>query len=97
MAACSWVASANDGARLPGLENLPCGVLSTGGGAPCCGVAIGAFVLDVAALEAAGVITLPGGPLLGAACWNPEVMAAGPRFGAALRARADGAARRRIA
>lgn len=86
MAARSWVASANDGATDFPLENLPCGVLSTGGQAPRCGVAIGASVLDVAALEAAGVITLPGGPLLGAACWNP-VMAAGPAVWAALRAR----------
>lgn len=98
MALRSWVASANDGATDFPLENLPYGVFSEKGGAPRCGVAIGDFVLDVAALEAAGVIALSGGPLLGEARWNP-VMAAGPAVWGALRERltallADGSAER---
>ena len=100
MAARSWVASANGGATDFPLENLPYGVFSVNGEAPRCGVAIGDFVLDVAALEAAGVIALAGGPLLGEGRWNP-VMAAAPAVWAALRARltallADGAAERAV-
>lgn len=86
MALGSWVESANGGATDFPLENLPYGVFSTNGGAPRCGVAIGDFVLDVAALEREGVIALPTGPLLGEGRWNP-VMAAGPAVWAALRAR----------
>ncbi len=86
MAAQSWVESANGGASDFPLENLPYGVFSVNGGAPRCGVAIGDFVLDVAALEAAGVIALVGGPLLREGRWNP-VMAASPEVWAALRAR----------
>jgi fumarylacetoacetase len=86
MAARSWVASANDGATDFPLENLPCGVFSTADAVPRCGVAIGDLVLDVAALEAEGVIALPGGPYLNEPRWNP-LMAAGPEAWAALRAR----------
>ena len=86
MAGTSWIDSANGGATDFPIENLPCGVFSTGGRAPRCGVAIGDFVLDVAALERAGLITLPGGPLLQEPRWNP-LMAAGPAVWAALRAR----------
>lgn len=98
MAARSWVASANDGATDFPLENLPYGVFSANGGAPRCGVAIGDLVLDVAALERAGVIALAGGPLLQEPRWNP-LMAAGPAVWAALRARltellSEGAAER---
>jgi fumarylacetoacetase len=82
----SWVASANGGATDFPIENLPYGVFSTAGTAPRCGVAIGDLVLDVAALEAAGVIALPGGPFLNEPRWNP-LMAAGPKVWAALRAR----------
>ncbi len=89
MALRSWVASANGGATDFPLENLPCGVFSVNGGAPRCGVAIGDFVLDVAALEAAGVLALDGGPLLGEPRWNP-LMAAGPAVWAALRTRLTG-------
>lgn len=97
MALRSWVESAGDGASDFPLENLPCGVFSEPG-APRRGVAIGAFVLDVAALERAGVIVLPGGPYLDAPRWNP-LMGAGPAVWAALRARltallAEGAAER---
>jgi fumarylacetoacetase len=98
MALRSWVESANGGATDFPLENLPYGVFSARGGAPRCGVAIGDFVLDVAALESEGVIALPGGPLLGEPRWN-LLMAAGPAAWAALRARmtallAEGASER---
>ena len=79
----SWVDSANrpDGA-FP-LNNLPCGVFSVAD-APRCGIAIGDFVLDLAALEAEGLIDL-GQPLLDAPYWN-DVMEAGPEVWATLRA-----------
>ena len=81
----SWVESANaPDAPFP-LNNLPCGVFSQGEDEPRCGMAIGDFVLDVTALEAEGLIALPGGPLLDVPFWN-EVMAAGPDVGADLRA-----------
>jgi len=100
MALRSWVASANGGSTDFPLENLPCGVFSTAGGTPRCGVAIGDLVLDVAALEAAGTLGLAGGPFLNQPRWNP-LMAAGPGAWAALRARltsllADGAAERAV-
>jgi fumarylacetoacetase len=86
MAALSWVESANGGSSDFPLENLPCGVFSTAGGQPRCGVAIGDFVLDVAALEATGVIGLDGGPYLTEPRWNP-LMAAEPGVWADLRER----------
>jgi fumarylacetoacetase len=94
----SWVGGANDPEGGFPLNNLPCGVFSTHGTAPRCGVAIGDFVLDAAALEAAGLLALPGGPLLARPAWN-GLMAAGPAVWAALRARltallAEGAAER---
>lgn len=82
----SWVPGANrpDG-DFP-LNNLPCGVFSRAGEEPRCGMAIGDFVLDVAALEEEGLLVLDGGPLLDVPFWN-EVMEAGPAVWAALRAR----------
>jgi hypothetical protein len=82
----SWVDSANAPSHPFPLNNLPCGVFSRGEEEPRCGVAIGDFVLDVSALEEAGVLTLPGAPLLDVPFWN-EVMEAGPGVWAALRAR----------
>ena len=98
MASRSWVGSANGASTDFPLENLPCGVFSTAGEAPRCGVAIGDFVLDVGALEREGVIALPHGPLLQEPRWNP-LMAAGQEAWTALRARltallADGSAER---
>lgn len=98
MGAQSWVGGANDASADFPLQNLPCGVFSRAGEAPRCGVAIGDFVLDVAALERAGVLALAGGPLLQEPRWNP-VMEAGPAVWDALRARltallAEGAAER---
>ncbi len=47
----SWVASANDPDTDFPLNNLPCGVFSTDGNMPRCGVAIGDMIVDVTALE----------------------------------------------
>ncbi|MBD1206666.1 MAG: fumarylacetoacetase [Rhodobacteraceae bacterium] len=94
----SWVQGANAvDAPFP-LNNLPCGVFSTDGEEPRCGMAIGDFVLDVTGLEEEGLLSLEGGPLLDVPFWN-EVMAAGPDVWAALRAQvtavlAEGAAER---
>jgi fumarylacetoacetase len=82
----SWVAGANAADHPFPLNNLPCGVFSMPGEQPRCGVAIGDMVLDVAALEAEGLLDLPGGPLLAEPAWN-ALMAAGPRVWAALRGR----------
>ncbi len=82
----SWVASANAPDHPFPLNNLPCGVFSVDGEEPRCGVAIGDLILDLAALEADGLLSLGDGPLLDVPFWN-EVMAAGPAVWAALRAR----------
>ena len=66
----SWVDTANDPAGPFPLNNLPCGVFSPPGSGPRCGVAIGDFVLDVAAMERAGHLPL-GATLLDRAAWNP--------------------------
>lgn len=73
----SWVDSANRVASEFPLNNLPCGVFSSGDDNPRCGVALGDFVLDVATLEEEGLLVLDGGPLLDVPFWN-EVMEAGP-------------------
>ncbi|EYS85606.1 fumarylacetoacetase [Cupriavidus sp. SK-4] len=52
----SWIASANDGQSHFPLQNLPYGVFSTKGQAPRVGVAIGDQVLDLAALDDAGLL-----------------------------------------
>ncbi|MBW6418887.1 fumarylacetoacetase [Celeribacter sp. PS-C1] len=82
----SWVASANSATTDFPLNNLPYGVFSINASAPRCGVAIGDMILDAAACEAAGLITLEGGPLLQSGVWNP-VMEAGASVWTALRAR----------
>jgi fumarylacetoacetase len=52
----SWIAAANaEGADFP-IQNLPYGVFSTGDLAPRCGVAIGDLILDLAAIEAGGLV-----------------------------------------
>jgi fumarylacetoacetase len=80
----SWVESANaTGCPFP-LNNLPCGVFSVGQASSRCGVAIGEHVLDVRALEKAGLLVLKGGPYFKSASWN-ELMAAGPAVWTALR------------
>ena len=82
----SWLASANHPAGQFPLNNLPYGVVSVGEGPSHCGVAIGDKVLDLAAIEAAGLLRLPGGPYLAEPAWN-ALMAAGPAVWAALRLR----------
>lgn len=79
----SWVESANSPNNDFPLNNLPYGVFSTGG-APHCGVAIGEMILDVTALEAAGILVLDGGPYLQQPAWN-GIMAAGRKTWADLR------------
>ncbi len=73
----SWVDSANSATTDFPLNNLPCGVFSNGDDAPRCGVAIGDFVLDVAALEAEGLLTLGDDPVFDVPFWN-EFMELGP-------------------
>ncbi|MCG8441021.1 MAG: fumarylacetoacetase [Caulobacterales bacterium] len=82
----SWVEGANAPDTHFPLNNLPCGVFSVAGGAPRCGVAIGEMVLDVAALETAGLLPSAKGPVFAAPSWNAH-MAAGPRAWDDLRAR----------
>lgn len=82
----SWVESANSADCDFPLNNLPYGVFSQAGDDPRCGVAIGDQVLDLAALEAEGVISLSDVPLLDAPFWN-DVMEQGPAVWGALRAR----------
>lgn len=52
----SWVESANDGHTHFPLQNLPYGVFSANGQTPRVGVAIGDQVLDLAALDEAGLL-----------------------------------------
>lgn len=84
----SWVDSANGDSDFP-LNNLPCGVFSDDDEEPRCGMAIGDYILDVAALEEEGMLILDGGPLLDVPFWN-EVMEAGPVVWADLRTRVTG-------
>lgn len=93
----SWIDSANRPDGPFPLNNLPCGVFSQAEDEPRCGMAIGDFVLDVAGLEAEGLLSL-GEPLLEAPYWN-DVMEAGPAVWADLRAQVtallrDGASKR---
>ncbi len=80
----SWVESANSATTDFPLNNLPCGVFSVGDGAPLCGVAIGDFILDVAALEAEGLLHLADHPVFDVPFWN-ELMELGPKAWAEFR------------
>ena len=96
----SWVDSANTATTDFPLNNLPCGVFSVDNDAPRCGVAIGDFILDVAALEAEGLLTLADHPLFDVPFWN-ELMELGPVAWADFRAQitamlAQGASKRWI-
>ena len=82
----SWVESANSPDCPFPLNNLPYGVFSTGEEEPRCGVAIGDQILDMAATEEAGLITLADVPLFDVPYWN-DLMAEGPAVWAALRDR----------
>lgn len=64
----SWVESANKTDSDFPLNNLPYGVFSTGAGAPRCGTAIGDQILDLHALESAGVLAFAGTLTMGR--WN---------------------------
>jgi len=59
----SWVSGANAPETYFPLNNLPYGVFSTADLGPRCCVAIGDHVLDLAALEAAGLIDSGAGPV----------------------------------
>ncbi|SFG67088.1 fumarylacetoacetate hydrolase [Palleronia marisminoris] len=80
----SWIDSANDAEGEFPLNNLPCGVFSTRGLPPRCGVAIGDMILDAARAEEAGLTGTQ--RLLQSAKWNP-LMAEGPAVWSSLRKR----------
>ena len=80
----SWVESANSADCPFPLNNLPCGVFSVAGGPRHCGVAIGDRILDVTALERAGMIALADRPVLDRPEWN-GVMSLGPAAWSRLR------------
>lgn len=80
----SWVESANSADTPFPLNNLPYGVFSTTGTQARCGVAIGDQILDVQALEAAGLINVGG--VFKEPTWN-AFMGQGKAAWDALRAR----------
>lgn len=80
----SWVESANNADTPFPLNNLPYGVFSTPGTQPRCGVAIGDQIIDVQALELAGLIDTGGA--FKEPTWN-AFMARGKDAWAALRSR----------
>ena len=82
----SWVESANSADTDFPLNNLPYGVFSTNSLEARCGVAIGDQILDMAALEEAGIITLSEDPVFDVPYWN-DVMEMGPETWRALRNR----------
>lgn len=85
----SWVASANAPDHPFPLNNLPYGVFSTSDTDPRCGVAIGDMILDMAAAEETGLISLTDDPLFDVPYWN-DLMEEGPAVWAALRERLTG-------
>ncbi len=82
----SWVDSANSPDTDFPLNNLPYGVFETNSLEARCGVAIGDQILDMAALEEAGLISLGDEPVFDVPYWN-EVMDLGPEAWDFLRAR----------
>ncbi|MBL4812726.1 MAG: fumarylacetoacetase [Rhodobacteraceae bacterium] len=80
----SWLASANMTDTDFPLNNLPYGVFSTGADDPRCGVAIGDMILDMEAVEAAGLIALAEMAVFDVPYWN-DVMDLGPQDWASLR------------
>jgi fumarylacetoacetase len=81
----SWVTSANTAETDFPLNNLPYGVFSTASLEARCCVAIGDQILDMAALEEAGLITLSDEPVFDVPYWN-DVMELGPDAWETLRA-----------
>ena len=73
----SCIPSANDPDGPFPLNNLPYGVFSTEDGARRCGTAIGDSILDLTALEAAGLLTVADRPALAGEGWN-DFMVLGP-------------------
>ncbi|MEZ5778578.1 MAG: fumarylacetoacetase [Paracoccaceae bacterium] len=73
----SWIDSANDPDGPFPLNNLPYGVFSTDGEEPRCGTAIGDMILDLAALEAEGILTVGEDTVLDVPFWN-DFMELGP-------------------
>ncbi|KIN62726.1 Fumarylacetoacetase [Sulfitobacter noctilucicola] len=82
----SWVESANSASTDFPLNNLPYGVFSTNTLEARCGVAIGDMILDMAAVEEAGLVTLADEPVFDVPYWN-DVMEMGTEAWDALRAR----------
>lgn len=82
----SWVSSANSATCFFPLNNLPYGVFSVGDQDPRCGVAIGDMILDMAAVQARGLVDLGAPDLFDLPFWN-DVMELGPQAWAKLRAR----------
>lgn len=78
----SWVASANSAQTPFPLNNLPYGVFSVAGGARQCGTAIGDQVLNLTAMEEAGLLSYEGSFATGG--WN-AFMALGKPAWAKLR------------
>lgn len=75
----SWVESANNPDSEFPMNNLPYGVFSLQGGAKRCGVAIGDMILDVTALEHAGIARPDTEAVFSPAGWN-AFMALGPQI-----------------
>lgn len=82
----SWVASANDPNSHFPLNNLPYGVFSNDPHDARCGVAIGDQILDMAALEAGGLITVSDEIVFDLPYWN-DFMELGPEVWQVLRGR----------
>ncbi len=82
----SWVESANSAETDFPLNNLPYGVFTTNRLEARCGVAIGDQIVDMAALEEEGLITLAEEPVFDVPYWN-DVMDLGPAAWASLRSR----------
>ena len=94
----SWVDSANTPDTDFPLNNLPYGVFSTLRSERRCGVAIGEMIVDVAGLEAVGILTAGADPVFDLPFWN-DFMELGPEAWAAFREAltgllAEGSARR---
>jgi fumarylacetoacetase len=82
----SWVESANSADSHFPLNNLPYGVFSTDEQEARCGVAIGDMILDMQAVEKAGLVSLGEDAVFDVPYWN-DVMELGPEAWSALRAR----------
>ena len=80
----SWVESANTPDTDFPLNNLPYGSFRAADGAAHCGVAIGAMILDVTALETAGHLTTTPEGVFAPGDWT-GFMALGPQVWAAFR------------